>query len=256
MHMFRNVIFILTLITASYANALIVSDPGAYAKLATQIDEAKKLVDSSKENLAEIRSLHNAMTGNYIDITDLTNEVQNYQNNFKNISKITDTTFSSNPKTIRAELDSIFTPGGLIGNATDNNKLKQQYREISLKASLENAQMIINETESSLDRITTLSTQAENTENLKAALDVNNKLLADLAIVSRQLLTLKANETKAYAAMQYNGTNSNITRIEPSKASWVRQYENIFEEDNMNDSSSFRNRNTYCSKVFSDEQSC
>lgn len=213
------------------AVAMVVSDPTSYTYYVKQIAEAQKqLAEAQKQvdTLGGIKTIadkaQRAVMGNYnrgkaivgdlnrirrkLEATPTTMQgvakkwlslgdagLEIGEDGFVSVSKILDTTWVD--------------PRDLKKNVERLKKLDQIYqvKQASLKSNIEASDEILRAMPERLKKIEDLAEQIDQTENIKDAMDLNNRFQAEILKVLNEMLAIAAKVGESYALLNYQGAS-------------------------------------------------
>jgi hypothetical protein len=220
----------LFLATPAYA-ALAVSDSGAYAYWATQIEKAVKqieelqgIIDKGQEIKTETINVYNTLKGNYDRAKGFMDGMNNLMGKIENspyttkaqlegwIDQVGDGTFEDllSPEDV---LEAVFNdprnPEIKIGQ---NHDQRFNTRQIALKDAITNADELLKSMPEMFQRVKELSEQIDQTENMKDSMDLNNRLLLELIQIQLAQLSMQMQFEKAGALVNFQGVQSEAVK--------------------------------------------
>ena len=199
------------------AHALVVSDPGAYTRMAQQIQEAQKIFTEVKRQVEELQRLHKSVTGNLKrgvgSVRDIRRIKRMLEDILPSFYKLTlpDGTQLDNQSTedITKAIDSIFISRSEFPDQAGVTEEQQQvYRQRAVKASLAYSESLLADMNDSLEKLEQLSAQIDETQTLKDAQDLTNRYLQELLTGQTKMILLLAQMSRAEAALSYTGVNN------------------------------------------------
>ena len=198
------------------SHALVVSDTGAYAKWAQSLKKQKEEIDQILNVVKEQKEAVARMSGNLKrglgikeELAKMAGFSRDITDSFDNLASLDGFELdSSEHEDIKKKFDILFDPDQSYGQRIKSRADRDTARERSLKGVLENSEYIILEQEESLKKFADLSRQADETQSLKDATDLLNRLVTELLIIEQQQLMLMAQTNKASALTQYTGVDS------------------------------------------------
>lgn len=209
---------IISFISSAAAQTMVVTDPGAYSyftgldkKIQEQLGFAQKIQDAELE-------IKRSLTGNKRIGYGINNSTILYEEFFQLRDRMSldfkqNNQSSDKPTAIAKNLDIIFPPLKVkIPNDKNKNKAeaeinKKTYHQNTLKASIIFAEMILSSSKIRVLQITSLANDIDGTTQIKEAIDVNNRLILELLLESRNTNLLLANLIKSQAAKDYEGSS-------------------------------------------------
>ncbi len=212
-----SILLAITLVISSYANALVVSDPGAYIRIAQQIQEAQKIYKEVQRQVQEVQRVYKNLEGNLKrgigsirDIRRIKSNLQRLMPAIYNLSlpdgtKV-DPTVSED---IAKALDEIFVSPTANPKEAELSKEQQRiYRQRTLKSSLSFSESALADIEKSLETFESLASQIDETQTLKDAQDLTNRYLQEVLTGQSKVIMLLAQLTRAEAALHYQGVDN------------------------------------------------
>ena len=209
---------IITMSAIGPAHALVVSDPGSYARAAQRLSELKKQLETAKENLDQITSVKERLEGNlnigremigdFKDLRDSATDITAMAHNLPGQLDIDDFDISK-PDDFREVLDVIYDPNANSAEAGSNVEVKEGMEQRALKGAIESSQKITSDFSDDLNNISSLIDEIDQTETQKEAQDLTNRLLVELVTIQRRSLQLMAQAVRAEKLAQYEGASSN-----------------------------------------------
>jgi hypothetical protein len=209
-------IFISIILYSQLSFAIVVSDPGSYARFAQQINVLSKMLDNAESQLKKFKSLENSITGSYNYAGDIIAQVRKHKYILNKINNMLPS-LTINQEVLKnlhlphnniELLDEIFVSP--LNNAYGDNKknLKNEFRQNSVRSALEQSQIILGGLDDNFQRIDDIVSQINLTPNIKASIDLTNKLISELVIGQQVFLSLFANISRANMAQKYIGNAS------------------------------------------------
>lgn len=194
-----------------HANAVAVSDAGSYARMAQQLSELKRHFDVLQEQLQTVTEMKNAATGN----------LKRAKGAFRSLDRIRDwidgldVTIPNTPALVLKDID-LSKPEDvkqaikfLYPNKdttefekTQTSGQREAYQQRNIQNSLEGTEYIINSQAERFDLIGELLDEVDETETLKDALDLNNRIMAEVLSVLHQQLLMDAQNIRADKSQQ------------------------------------------------------
>lgn len=194
---------------AAPVHALVVSDPGSYARQAQQIMEMQKQLKEFQAAVAEAKKTADAVSGlstrgngANLDITDLRKASESMlmgllkssgQNVNEDTIKVINKGLEETFKTIEQD--------PVAARAT--RKQRELYRDNANKGALQYAEYTLNKMPQSLERIQQLSGQINQTTTIKDSQDLTNRYLAELLGSMNQMLMLQGQLVRAQSAADF-----------------------------------------------------
>ena len=215
---------IITLSSIGSAHALVVSDPGSYARAAQRLQELKKQLETAKENLDQVTSVKERLEGNLNigrdmigDITRAREDVSDLTGTIQEIPGLLDGNFDmSNLDDIRDVMDKLYSEGdSTLASVGATTKERRKHRQRAIKSTLENSTKTISSMEEDMSEVNELAQQIDQTENIKEAQDLTNRLLAEILHMQQKSVMLLAQHYRAESLAKYKGADTK----QPSKDS-------------------------------------
>ncbi len=100
--------------------------------------------------------------------------------------------------------------------------LRRKYHSDSLMSALQLSEIVINNVEENLDRISNSASSADTSNNIKEALDVNNSLLVQVVASLNQTNQLLAHLVRIQSAKDFRGEYDSAEKLERTHAEQVR----------------------------------
>lgn len=221
--------------TSAYA-ALAVSDSGAYAYWATQIEKAVKqieelqgIIDKGQEIKTETINVYNTLKGNYDRAKGFMDGMNNLMGKIENspyttkaqlegwIDQVGDGTFEDllSPEDV---LEAVFNdPRNPEIKTGQNHDQRFNTRQIALKDAITNADELLKSMPEMFLRVKELSEQIDQTENMKDSMDLNNRLLLELIQIQLAQLSMQMQFEKAGALVSFQGVQSDTLKQRAGK---------------------------------------
>jgi len=194
-----------------YGEALVVSDPGQYARMATELNELKKHFEALKDQLEELEDLNSSLSGNLKigsgmgrDLAKLLGLSENMTKGLHSLPHMElDDYDLENIEDTQKVLDKVYTKEESILAATQTEKQRKDYRQRSIRAALEGSESLIALQQERFKKINELADEIDNTETVKEAIDLNNRLLGEILMVQQTALLLQAQYVRAEQSLKY-----------------------------------------------------
>lgn len=220
----------LTTFMPQKAQSLTVSDPGMYARAAKELQVLKEQVGVLKGQLEEAKKTYEAVSGNLKrgagiakelgDLKTIAEKMTKATHSFPNMD--TEDFDMKNAEDVREILDTIYKKEDGVLNGTQTEKQKRDYHQRSVKGALENSETIMASQEEKFEKIQRLANEIDSTQSLKDAMDLSNRLTAELLLVAQQSLMLQAQTTRANELLRYAGIDSEAQEGNPNRRSGDR----------------------------------
>ena len=211
------IMFIASSLIHAQAFALVVSDPGAYTRMAQQIQEAQKIYTEAKRQVAEMQRIYKNLSGNLgrgkgsiRDIRRIKSILEDVLPAFYDLTLPDGTKLDKrSTEDIVKGIDNIFISSGKHPTEAGlTEEQKRVYRQRALKASLAYSESLLSDTTDSLEKLETLAAQIDETETLKDAQDLTNRYLQELLTGQTKVILLLAQMSRAEAALSYKGVGN------------------------------------------------
>lgn len=197
------------------ALSLVVSDPGVYARMATELKELKKHFEVLKQQLEKAKEIQEAVTGNLKrgapiieDLKELQDIAEGLTKGAVNLPNVDLEDYDlKNIEDLKDVIEKVYEREGDIFDQGQNSQQRKDYQQRTVKGALESSEIIIAKTDDRLEKIGSLVNAIDSTESLKDAVDLNNRLLGEILMVQQQLLLLQSQYVRANTAMNYRGTS-------------------------------------------------
>lgn len=192
-------ILMIFLTNTSLFAAMVVTDPGTYTYLSGMDKKLQEQLSFSQKLQEVDLEIRNKLSGN----KKVGYGINSNYNFFNDYFLLPSTTQKSEKiSIILKSLESIYQPVTLkINDDLD----KRKYQQNAIKSSLVLSEMIINSSKQRGIEISSLSAEVDNNNSIKEAIDVNNRILLELLLETRNSNLLLANLTRAMAAKEYVG---------------------------------------------------
>lgn len=212
----------------------IVSDPGSYGYYVQQIKAAQEAVAEAQKQVDTLGGIKTtadeakrAVMGNYSRAMGLVSDLQRLQKKLE----ATPTTIQGAAKKwlslgdagLEIGEDGFYAVGKLLDttwidprdlkkNAERLKKLDQVYqvKQASLRGNIEASDEILRTMPERLKSIEKLVDQIDHTENIKDAMDLNNRFLAEILKVLAEMSAIAARVGESYALMNYQGASDQV----------------------------------------------
>lgn len=216
---------VIGLISFSANAAVVVSDAGVYARMASELNEFKKQTEFLTSQLEELSSIKSNLEGNLgigrgisRDLSRVKRRAQDMTRVFGNIEGVFDINEYdlSNMEDLQGVLDGMFKHEADILTRGRNTEAVQDIRQRAIKSAIEGSEAVIVEIQDSISKVDQLSTEIDNTETAKEAQDLTNRLLSEILHVQQQQLILIAQLTRAEQLAAYEGVSSDTPDAEGS----------------------------------------
>ena len=206
------------------ANALVVSDPGQYARMATQLSELKKHFDVLQEQFKELQNIQSAVSGNlqrgkgiFRDIGKLREMSEKMTKSVHSLPHMDlDDYDLRNIEDLQDALDQIYTNETDIIKRGQTEQQRKQYQQRSIRSALEGAEVLINLQDERFRKIEELAAEIDQTETLKDAIDLNNRLLGEILLVQQQALLLQSQYIRAEQSIRYEHADQSTDGSDPN----------------------------------------
>ena len=213
----------------------IVSDPGSYAYYVEQIkvatDELKNLkeqLETAKSALDETKKMRSLLEGTYNYAKNTIEDLQNFRDTLSSdpsamldyAEDFLDMEISDGEDWISAEdlVKSIFSdPREKAQDQIERLKsLSKKFfvRQKNLEQAITKAEDVHRNLPKKYEKIQEIAKKIDETESAKAALDLNNQLLAEILVAVTDLTNLMAYIGEAQAIVNYAGTDAEIQKQE------------------------------------------
>ena len=129
---------------------------------------------------------------------------------------------NKNAADVKVLLKQVFSDRDDRNNAA-YEPLRRKYYSDSLESALQLSEVVINTSKEELDRINIMSETADSNDELKAAMDVNNALLVQIATNLNQQNQLLAHLVRIQASENFRGVYSSASKLNETHADQVRK---------------------------------
>ncbi|WP_254596079.1 type IV secretion system protein [Legionella micdadei] len=227
-------LFLMSLIFASevQADVLGVSDAALLAKVAEELSQLKKeykllseTYDNAKTQLSELKKLKEINTGNY-GFGNLANSFEDLKNRqwspntwdeaLQNISGGNPIRYQELIKAYQKSHPTLDDQSFLKGASNERLTQYQQNKAVNQAISVQ-ATYAYNEINNHLKAIHALSANIEKTANTKSAIDLNSRLIAELAYIQTENLKLQT-----LLSQQASSNNANDIALDSETAKFNR----------------------------------
>jgi len=196
--------FILVIILSVFSYAakasMVVTDPGTYSYL-TGIDkkqqEQLQFLQSIQDSTLEIKSNINGNKRIGYGI----NNTQNFYNDWFSLPGSSQP--NQTPINIIKNLDLTFLP---VKIKVDNDFHRKNYQQNAAKLSMILSEMVISSAKQRSSEITALANEIDGATKLKESIDVNNRILLEILLETRNTNLLLATTIKANLAKDFVGS--------------------------------------------------
>jgi len=203
------------------ANALVVSDPSSYTYYVQQIQKAQAVVENGIETINEIQRQTAYISGNLKrgagierairkvkdSLINATPAIFDIEDGFELKTNVNDLDLSD-IEDVRKLLDELYQKGGNPVDDVLTKERRNTYQQKSVKASIESAETVLARQQESLEKFEELAAKIDETEGLKDATDLQNRLLHELILIQQQQLALLAQFIRAEESLKYTGVDS------------------------------------------------
>lgn len=202
------------LLIASPASALVVSDPGAYARMAEALKNAQAQLEKMSQQVQELTKaketlgkITGQLEGNYNRAVGLYSEIKQISKQLeKGKPSFGDGKYGKDYKELDVYIDEIFVdPRDKEYNAWLLSKAKYETRQNVYKESMKKSEVELREMDKRMQKIASLGDAINQTQNTKDAQDLSNRLLTELLIGQERLIGIVAQLAQAYAIANYKG---------------------------------------------------
>jgi hypothetical protein len=213
-----------TLLGSEQAKSLVVSDPGSYARMAQSLQTLKEQITVMKEQFTELQNINSAVTGNlkrgkgiFRDLgklRDLSSKMTKSVHSLPHMDL--DDYDLQNIEDLQDALDQIYVNETDVLKRGQTEQQRKQYQQRSIRSALEGAEVLISLQDERLNKIEELASEIDNTETLKDAMDLNNRLLGELLLVQQQALLINAQYIRAEQAVNYQYADKQSDGSDPN----------------------------------------
>lgn len=198
-------------LAGSVGHALVVSDPGAYTRMAQEIQQMQEQVKQMTNVLNEAKRINENLTGNLQrglgtdeDIRRLKGAVEKMIPTF-NMQGMPNPS-QSDMERISNELDKIFISAERQPLEAELTKdQRDAYRKKSISNAVRYSEYIITDTEKSMNRLEGLSQDINKTQSMKDAQDLTNRYMQEMMASQVKLTMLLAQLVRAEGATKMQG---------------------------------------------------
>lgn len=237
------IVILLVILTPLRLQALVVSDPGAYARWAQYFEQFSESIKQLEQLESELVTIEGKLTGSrgygstiQADINRLRSKLERYTDGILDVD-IEGITGSNERKVgdVQDMLDTIFNKERKLKGLGELDKpLVNAYREDVLRAALERSTVEIASARDTYDKLDVISREIDTAESLKDAQDLTNKLLSQLILVQQKNVELLAEMIRAEAAQKYTGSYDDVKRKDETRTQ-RRIRENQEAQENLKD---------------------
>ena len=197
----------------SYAG-WVVTDPGAYTRMAKELEVMKEHVETATKQLEEAQRTVQQLSGNLKrgvgierDLRKIKKIAADILPSFYNMSVPGgENVDPSDIQWLETQLDDIFTPKNKSPRDRELNKERRgAYTQRSLKAALLESEAAIGSTIASMEKLEQLMREIDETETLKDSQDLSNRLLGEVVATQNKIIILLAQLTRAQSVIHYTG---------------------------------------------------
>lgn len=195
-----------------------------HGEMVTQTTQMTKTVTNTAQSVQQLTQQLESITGNLKLSSPLLDSIQNTLNQYSNLttalpSKMVDGRSVNNRKTEDIKI----LLKGITSDHSDRRKdvyepLRQKYHADSQHAALTLSEFIINNNDDNIKSISDDIKSADSNQTLKEAIDVNNKILLQLAITQQQQTQLLAQLVRATVSRDFDGLRPNAQRASKSSS--------------------------------------
>ena len=198
------------------ATTMVVINPEGNAWNSKQLQEIIKQGKVGAEHLKEAQKMVKSLEGNLKRAKGAVRDLRNMKDKIANIipsfyRDLKDTVNPDDlldPKWITDQLDNVFGTGYQGRREYElKEEMRANYSKRSMKGAIVHAEQSINEVQTSLEKIQDLAAQADSTQTMKDAQDVNNRLLLEILATQNKIVVLLAQLTRVEALAQYSGVS-------------------------------------------------
>lgn len=207
------------------ANALVVSDPGAYARMAQELTTLRDSFKVLQEQFQELQNIQASVSGNlergkgiFRDIGRLRDMAEQMTRGVHSLPHMDlDDYDLRNIEDLQDALDKIYTNETDILKRGQTERQRKQYQQRSIRGALEGAEILINLQDERFRKIEELAAEMDETETLKDAMDLNNRLLGEILLVQQQALLLQSQYVRAEQSLRYEHADTSTDGSDPNK---------------------------------------
>lgn len=199
------------------AHSLVVSDPGVYARMATELKNLQEQLKVMKETYNTAVDTYEAVTGNggfgvgaVPEIAKIRNKLEDITKPIHNIPTIIDTDDLdlSKIEDVQKTLDAVWkTEDGLLNDAK-TAKEKEKIRQRATKSVIEQSTVAMEGMKDSIQRTEQIAYELDKTESLKESQDLTNRLLIEIISILQQQLIIESSLARAEQLAAYEGADS------------------------------------------------
>ena len=197
------------------AHALVVSDPGAYARMAQQIQQMQDQLKQMVNVVSEAKKINENLTGNLQrglgteeDIRRLKGAVEKMIPTFA--MQGVPNPSQSDMERIGNELDKIFVSKESQPVEAELTKdQRDAYRKKAISNAVRYSEFVITDTEKSMNRLEDLSQEINKTQTMKDSQDLTNRYMQEMMANQVKLNLLLAQLVRAESAAKMQGVSAN-----------------------------------------------
>lgn len=220
-------------VRSAYGVGEVVTDPGAYSHMVQQIGEMNKLITEARQQVETLGGIKTVMSdikystegvyGRGVGILDTIQGTANNVGDFgSSIKKATDFSDFNKDKfnkraspyrEVNVRLDGVFKDPRAKDYDFWKDKAKRENAQQQIyKDNLNQAEVTLEEMPKRLERLGKLSDQIEQTKNVKDALDLHNRFLAELLLIQQEALKMLSHIAQAFAVAKYQGIQPEVAK--------------------------------------------
>lgn len=204
------------------AQALVVSDPGAYARMAEALKNAQQQLEQMSQTVQEITKAKETLSQIKGQLEGTYNRSAGIYSEIKILEKakagaginplLKDAAYGKDYKDLDTLLNEVFVdPRDKEYNAWLLKDAKAETRQNVYKNTIKRTEIELNEMDKRIKRINNLSDQIDTTKNQKDAQDLANRLLVELLLGQERMISVLSNLAQAYAITEYRGVGASVT---------------------------------------------
>lgn len=209
---------IAALFYAGAAHGLVVSDPGAYARMADALKNAQEQLSKMAEQVQELTKaketlfdIKGQLEGTYNRSAGIYSEIKDLEKATKGAGidpLLKGGDYGKDYKDLDTLLNEVFVdPRDKEYNAWLLKDAKAETRQNVYKNSIKRAEIELNDMEKRIRRINQLGDSIDTTQNQKDAQDLANRLLVEMLLGQERMISILSNLAQAYAISQYAGVS-------------------------------------------------
>lgn len=205
----------LAVLAGTPAYALVVSDPGAYTRMAQQFQQMQDQLKQMVNVVNEAKKINDNLTGNLQRGLGTDEDIRRLKGAVEKMLPTFTSTGVPNPsqsdiERIGNQLDKIFVSSRDQPVEAELTKdQRDAYRKKAISNAVRYSEFVISDTEKSMNRLEGLSQEINKTQSMKDAQDLTNRYMQEMMTNQVKLNLLLAQLVRAESAAKMQGVSAN-----------------------------------------------